>query len=183
MNITIRNNQLKKLAEAVEKAGRSLPQELATACNKTAKGMQTPISKEIRKVLAVKAGDVKKVVRQSRTASKNDIESAVAVDRTQRLPLRDFGARQTKAGVTYRISKQTGRKTAKGAFIVNKLGRHVFKRKTKSRLPITKLFGASPWAVFIKNNMDKPVSDEAEQRLEKEINRRIQYNVFKASEL
>lgn len=196
MQITIKNDQLDKLIAATQKARRSLPKELAAACNKTARGMKTPISQEIRKELAVKAAVVKAVIDQTRTAKPIGIlnkktEAAVAVKSSKRIPLRDFGARQIKAGVTYRISKSGGRKRIQGAFMVAKLGNHVFTRAKDVRrnppkynaLPISKKFGASPWGVFVKNKMDVPASKEAEQRLAKEIDRRIQYNVFKASEL
>lgn len=183
MQVYFKDNSLNKLADAVRKSGRDFSREFATACNKTARGMRTPINKEIRKELATKAGAVKKTIGISRKATKQTLAAGVEVKRTERIPLRDFGARQTRKGVSYRISKSEGRKKIPEGFIVQKIGGHVFRRKTKQRLPIQKLFGASPYGVFVKQKMEVPISAEAEERLAKEIDRRIQYNIFKANQL
>jgi hypothetical protein len=62
------------------------------------------------------------------------------------IPLKDFKPVQTPVGVSH---KAWGKKQmAEGAFIVNSIGRHVFKRRTGKRLPIDKLHGPIPLKVF-----------------------------------
>lgn len=183
LQFDFKNDSLNKLAEAVGKSGRSLTREFATAVNKTSKGLKTPASKEIRTELAAPAKAVNKSLSQTRKATSSSLMAVFTVAKSNRIPLRDFGARQTKKGVSYRISKSTGRRTADSAFQVNKLGNHVFKRVGKQRLPIRKLKGPSPHGVFVAKEMDKPVTADAEVRLQKEIERRIQYNIFKANQL
>ena len=184
MQATFKNDSLNRLADAVGKAGRSLSREFATACNATARGMKTPIGKEIRTELAAPAKVVKGTIGTRRKATASSLTASVAVSKTKRIPLRDFGARQTKAGVSYRMLKSDGRKTLQSAFQVPKLGNHVFTRKQGAgRLPIKKRHGLSPHGVFVSRDMDKPMVAEAEVRLKKEIERRIQYNIFKANQL
>lgn len=187
MEVIIKNDGFRKLAEAAEQAKRNLPNELMIAVNSTAREMKTPISRQIREVLAAPAAVVKKVINQSRKASRDRLIAGVQVDHTKRIPLRDFGARQNKRGVSYRITKGGGRKTIASAFQGPKPGvikvswkGHVFKRVGKARLPIRKLKGPSPWGVFIKHNMAAKAAEEAERRLEKNIERRVETNVFKA---
>lgn len=184
MQATFRNDSLNRLADAVGRSGRSLSREFATACNATARGMRTPIGKEIRTELAAPAKVVKETIGVRRKASPASLTSSVAVSKTKRIPLRDFGARQTKAGVSYRMLKSDGRKTLPSAFVVPNLGNHVFTRKQGAgRLPIKKRHGLSPHGVFVSREMDEPMLQEASTRLKKEIERRIQYNIFKANQL
>ena len=67
----------------------------------------------------------------------------------KRIPLFDFGARQTKRGVSYNLG---GRKTLAGAFIATMPTGHegVFMRKGANRLPIQERFGPSLGHVFAK---------------------------------
>lgn len=83
--------------------------------------------------------------------------------RTKRIPLIDFAARQTAAGVTYRNPGGGGRGMIPSAFIARTVvqtkgaligtgGHHegVFKRSGKKRLPIKERYGPSIGQVFSK---------------------------------
>lgn len=64
----------------------------------------------------------------------------------QRIPLMRFGAKQTAAGVSYKISRAGGRQRIREAFLATMPAsehRGVFRRAGPSRLPIIKLFGPS----------------------------------------
>lgn len=52
--------------------------------------------------------------------------------------LKELKPKQTPSGVTYTVAGQT--QTRRSAFIVKKLGGHVFKRVSRSRLPIAKQY-------------------------------------------
>lgn len=177
--------ELEKLASAV---GRKLEQEVAVAINKTAKKTRTNISKEVRTELAAPAKAVNKTLNQIKKATKSDPSAVVQLQKTRRIPLRDFGARQTRAGVSYKISKSRGRNTVSGAFQGPKPGvmkaswrGNVFKRIGKKRLPIMKLMGPSPWGVFADKKMDKPTVKAIQKELRKQIEERIRFNKLKAS--
>lgn len=184
----LKNDSLAELAKSVRAAGRKLPQETAAALNKVAGQTRTLMSRQVRTELAAPAKVVNKVLRKSRRATKAQLRAAVALDKTRRIPLRDFGSRQTKAGVSYKISKRGKRGLAKGAFQGPKPGvmkaswrGNVFRRVGKARLPIVKLKGPSPWGVFVKNSMAYPVVAEVGPLLKKELERRIRFNTLKAS--
>jgi hypothetical protein len=190
ISISIDAGKLKELRQAVDRSGKKFKVELAAAMNATAKKAKGQISKRIRTELAVKASDVNKLINQRRKASASVLVASVGLSKTARLPLRDFGARQTKAGVSYMISRTKGRQTIQGAFqgprpgVMNVRWRgNVFKRVGKQRLPIVKLMGPSPWGVFVKGNMTPKQRKDIEDELSKQMDRRIKLNILRAEGL
>jgi hypothetical protein len=190
ISINIDTKQLKKLRAAVDRSGKKFKPEMAAAMNATAKKARGQINKRVRTELAVKAGDLNKLIKNNRKASSTNLIATVSLTKTARLPLRVFGARQVAAGVTYKISPKKGRKLAKGAFqgprpgVMNVQWKgNVFARIGKSRLPITKLMGASPWGVFVKNDMTPEQITDIEAELSKQIERRIKLNILRAEGL
>lgn len=116
------------------------------ALNKAAGNMRTEASKTVRQRRNLKAAVIKqamRIYRATRTAL-----SAELVATGRPIPLRDYGAKQGRAGVTVRIEPRKGRRPLvrhKGnkAFAVGKFGDHIYARETERRLPIKKLFGPS----------------------------------------
>lgn len=97
-----------------EKSNRA-PTIVSRALNKTATWVRTRVVRAVAAEIALK----QKIVRESVTVSKASykrLEANVNV-KGKRVPVIDFGARQTKKGVGYRVSKKEGRKTVPGAFI------------------------------------------------------------------
>ena len=188
--IEIDEGKLKELRASVDKAGKSFPREFAAALNATAKKGRSQINQKIRTELVAKAGDVGKLIKVNRKATSSQLVAGVMLEKTARLPLRAFSARQTQAGVTYRISKSGGRKLARGAFQGPRPGvmkaswrGNVFKRVGKSRLPIVKLMGASPWGVFTKKRMTPGQVADIKAELAKQMDRRIKLNILRANGL
>jgi hypothetical protein len=188
--IQIAAPQLARLIRAVGEARKSLPREISAAINATAKKTRLDIGRKIRAEIAVKKESVEnliKVVRQSSplrlSAQVRLIKGKNADEEGWRIPLRDFGARQTKSGTSYKINKKGGRATVRSAFMVPSMGNHVFKRTTEKRLPIVKLMGPSPWGVFIKKKLTPVQQKEIEAELAKQIERRINLNVLRANKL
>jgi hypothetical protein len=60
---------------------------------------------------------------------------------------------------------------------------NVFKRVGKSRLPIVKLMGASPWGVFTKQKMTPEQERDIKAELVKQMDRRIKLNILRAEGL
>lgn len=179
LTIDLDQRQIAKLSEALDGNAKRLPREIKTAINATSRKTKTQISKDIRKELAAKAAAVNATLSISRKATDSSLGAAVRLKQTARIPLRDFGARQTKQGVSYKTSKKGGRKTVTGGFIIDSIGKHAFKRQGKSRLPIQKLKGPSPWGVFVKQNMRPETVREANAELRKQIDRRIRFITLK----
>ncbi len=188
MRITIDPTQIARMKKAIEDTGRSLRKELAVACNATASKGKSIIAKQISKELATPQKNIRATISQSRKAKDTDISATLEVRKDRRISLKEFGARQTKAGVSYKISKSRGRKSIPGAFQGPRPGRinvktkgNVFKRVGKARLPIVKLYGPSSWGVFVVGKKQGPSVDEIEAELKKQIDRRIRFIGLKAS--
>lgn len=171
---------------SIENTGKQLRKELAIAVNATAAKSKSIIAKQIGKELAVAQKDIKTTISQSRRAGELDISATVEVKKEKRLGLNKFGARQTKKGVSYKVSKSKGRSFIQGAFQGPKPGLmkaswkgNVFKRVGKSRKPIVKLKGPSTWGVFVVGKKIGPSTAETEQELKKQVDRRIRFLLLK----
>ena len=113
-------------------------------------------------------------------ATPSNLSATIRVKKKTRPSLKEFKAKQVKKGVSYRISKSGKRKTINGAFINQKMGGHVFKRKTKARFPLSKMHGVSVWGVYEVNDLLKHFTQpQVEAELSKQIKRRLDFNIFK----
>ena len=192
LSVTARGE--KRLAKLLQGNSKRLRREMAIAVNATSKKTVALWAEKSSKELATAQKNIKGTIRVRKKASAGESKSPTAVvtqKKTGRIPLRDFGARQTKKGVSYRISPGKGKKPViAGAFQGPKPGvmkaswrGRVFKRVGKERLPIVQLMGPSPWGVFIKKKMTPAQMKEIETELAKQIERRINLNVLRANKL
>jgi hypothetical protein len=115
---------------------------LVRAFNRTIEQARTDMSREIRKEFNITAAKVNAALRIER-ATFHDLRGPqatllVPAQRGRSLNLINFGARQTRRGVSVQVKKGSGRKVIPGAFIAND-GKTVFKRVGKARLPIKAL--------------------------------------------
>jgi hypothetical protein len=173
MQITFNPRKVKAMIDAIKDTSFKLKKEFAIVLNKTAKAGERIIAKEVSKELNTSIKAIADTIHQRGTATIESLSSSVNVAKTNRIPLKRFGARQTRAGTSYKISKTRGRKVAKSAFIA--IGGHVFRRRGKSRLPIFKLYGPSPWGVAVVGNKIEPSKDQITRELTKQMNRRVDY--------
>lgn len=168
-------------AEEIEQALKDIPggfeKAFARASLRVAKQGVTLISADITGRVNIKKKDLKKVLRSKK---RGNASAMTELDKSGRFPLKYFGAKQAKKGVTYKIDKGGKRTLALSAFgpEIARLGHHVFKRATpvevpkkyKGRnkdkgkrtdnLPIIPLFGVSPWGTFVKNKMIEPTKEK-----------------------
>jgi Prophage minor tail protein Z (GPZ) len=175
--ISIDTKQLQRLEQSLKDKAHRLPRHLATAVNATARKVRSSIAKEIGKELAVKQKVIKDVIKEKSKATKDRPTAKIHINKTNKIPLRDFGAKKLKSkrkpGVTYRISKTAGRRSVyRDAFMI-RAGGHVFRRVGKSRYPLAILHGPSPWGVYVKRNLDVPIKRIATDELKKQIDRQI----------
>ena len=185
--ISIDADQIQRLRNMLKGSKPKVAQQLSIAINETQKKITVKASRAITEELAVKASVVKQKIKGKR-ATKGDLLAKVTVKASNRLSLREFGAKQNKRGVTYKISKTKGRKLIAGAFQGPKPGvvkiswrGNVFKREGKPRLPIVKRSGPSPWGVYVKSGKDPSIRKEARQILREQIERRIKFIQLKQS--
>lgn len=155
-------NMLSGIKGGLEKA-------IARASRRVAKQGVTFISSDIRDKVSIKKKELDKRVLHAKQKGKTG--QTVTLEYTPRFPLKYFGAKQTKKGVTYKIPKSGKKSLARGAFgpEIPRLGRHVFRRVGANRLPIQPLFGVSPWGTFMVNKMLEPTK----QKLQKQFALRV----------
>lgn len=181
ITISIDQSQVDRLKAALGEKAKRLGAEVAIAINATAKKVSREIAKEIKTELATSVKVIAAAISQTRKASKAQLGATVTLAKTKRISLKEFGARQTKLGVSYRVSKTQGRKSIRSAFISSKLHGHVFTRVGKSRLPIDKKHGPSPWGVFVGMKLTPRVIAMAEVELKKQIERRIRFRTLQTT--
>lgn len=184
IGFTAEERGAKELAKVLGGSRKKIKRQLIIAVNATSRKTKGTIAKQIATELATAQKNIKKTSTIRKKAGKADrIPTAIITQKqTSRIPLRDFRARQTKAGVTYKVSKKKGRKVAPGAFQgptpkrmkASWRGR-VFKRVGQSRLPIVQLMGPSPWGVFQKQKLKRPTVKVSRIELANQIRKRIRY--------
>lgn len=127
---------------AFEELGPAVDRAAARALNKTAVAVRKKTIPEIRKERMIKAGLIRQALAIYRANARALVATIHATGKP--IPIRHFGANQTKRGVTVRIRQGTKRQVLKrhgnAAFINagSKLGPNVFVRSGKSRLPVEK---------------------------------------------
>jgi hypothetical protein len=193
--IEIDARQLAQLTKATANARKSLPKEISAAINATARRTNLGVQRQITKKTTIKAAVAKSKIKLVKQSSPSTLSAQVTLRPSSRMSLKEFGARQTKAGVSYKISKGGKRATAQSAFIQPAMGSHVFKRigakvkmgtgsyAGKMRQRVKRLEGPSPWGVFVKNKMSPAQVKDIEAELKKQIERRINLNVLRANGL
>ncbi len=179
MRVSVKTGSLASLKQAIEGTSRTLKKELRVAVNATAKKSKSIINKEIRSELPASAKSINSLINVTRLASGDIISATVRVDKSKRLVINAFNNRQTKAGVTAKISKTRPRTLIRGAFKVNRWGGQVVVRKGKERGPLRTPKGPSPWGVLTKGKKLEPAKDQTQAELKKQIERRIKFITLK----
>ena len=170
----------KHLENIAEMTNSRLNREVSLVINDTAKKHKTAIAKRISQEVAVSQKVVRTIV-DIKKSNASALFAVITVYKTKRPSLKEFGARQIKTGVTYRISKRGKRQKIKGAFgpQIDRLGRHVFVRTGPKRFPIKKIMGVSPWAVYVKTNSLAWSETQILDDLELAIHKRVRALVLK----
>lgn len=179
VSIEVDKRKLREVERLLSGIKRGLPKAMAGAVNDTAKKTKTDISTEIRRKVAIKKRDIDPHIRRTR-ATVGKPSAKITLSESTRLPLKYFGARQTKKGVTYKIDKAGGRKLIPGAFISQKMGGHVFVRVGAKRFPLRKPMGLSPWGTFVKLGMEDRISAVSLHILHTNLDRRVRFLLLKA---
>lgn len=187
LTATIERKQIRELQEELGAYGKKLKKQLEIATNASARATKRDVAGQIYKTLAVTKTRIGKKIALERASAKGlggrRLASAkVTIKHEKRLRLADFKPRQTRKGVSYRLNRRDGLKRVEGAFMgptpKEKLARWdngVRKRVGGPRSAHTELYGVSPWGVFVKRRLKKPVQEMARERLRREVERRIRF--------
>lgn len=163
---------------------------VAGAINDVLLTSRTNLARGVRDKVVVKYGRVLRQIKLNRATPEN-IAASIRIDDKDRPGLKSFGARQTRSGVTYRISKTGGRKKIASAFEAR--GRpprgsvgisaagiddssraiRIFRRAGKKRLPLLDLKGPSVNRVIKKNDIDADVANQMRTKLPGRIDARM----------
>lgn len=188
--VEINKKQLERLATATAKARKNMKKELAAAINAVSKKTKLQMGRDIRSTINLKKDESEKPLSIRASATEGNLSAVVQLKKTPRLGLRHFGAKQDKRGVSYKISKQGGKSRVDGAFSGPKPGvvkmswkGNAFKRVGKNRLPIVQIKGVSAYGAYVKNKLSAPQLVIVQEELVKQIERRINLNVLRASGL
>jgi hypothetical protein len=175
LKVEANNRALKRLAKVIEGSSFQIKKETAKAINETVRKATRLMSQEVTQELAIPQKTVKEKIKGKDRAKPRKLNAKVTLQHSERIPLRDFKAKQTKKGVAYKISKRSGRKRIEGAFMVASMGNNVFARATNNPFPLYKLQGASPWGAFVKQKSGRKVRREVRKELTKQIDRRVRF--------
>ena len=140
IEIKIDRRQTRRLEALFREFPRKAVRVLLTAINATLRTLRSRIVKRMSKVGGIK----QKVLSDRMTirrAGKRRLWARIQM-KVGRIPIRDLGARQIKKGLSFRgVGGQ--RQRIPGAFLVETIARHAFKRRGEARKPIVKLYGVS----------------------------------------
>lgn len=177
VTVEVNQRQLRELQKTLGGFSRKMPLIVSRSLNRTIKKAKTDTSREIRKEVRLKVGDIKKQIKiKKATRSCWLAKMSLA---TRRIPLIKFAARQLKKGVSYAIKRTGGRRRIRMGFrqvMPGRGHRGVFrrKRKTTRRLPIVELFGPSVGGVFQGGIMNRIIGSS---KISRKIKKLIQKNL------
>lgn len=148
--------------------------------NKVAGNVRTSASTAIRQRRALSAKVVREAMAIRKATNQNLVSSLVVTGRP--IPLKEYGANQTKRGVTVKVSP--GKRTlvshaGNRAFIIDKIGGHVFARQGKSRLPVKKLFGPSLPSTFVQEQVRRAWTATANDAMPKRLAEEMRFELSK----
>lgn len=163
------------------------PHELAkagsSAINRAMKSARTHGGRAVRETVAVKAREAKKKIAPHR-ATPAKLHARLEFD-TSPIPLKEYGAKELKRGVSFRTHKKHGRKKVRDYFISKKMGGHVFRREKKGddlvpRLPVHMVYGPPIGSAF---DRAEPVMEaQAKKVMDQRMQHEIEWRVKKANQ-
>lgn len=173
LNLSIRTKGFKEALAALGAVADNLPQEVYISLDKAGRKVQ----REVVDIIYRELNTTKKVIKKQTRVVKNRtlLTARVLIYESARIPLRDFKAKQNKKGVTAKISRRKPKKLYRPGFIIQKFGKHAFTRPNNGR-KISKLKGASPWGVLIKNpDKINEIVFASDQLIRAELLERVRY--------
>lgn len=184
IRVAIDLKEVRRYADDVRK--NRVPRAAGAALMKTARAVRKEADQQIRQRWALPSSAVKGT---ALTVERGNNRLTVAVVASGKpIALREYQARSTKKGATFRVVKSGGRKRyvrqGRIGFILNRFGGHVFVRteddpKGKEKGRIKKVFGPSITHYFVTNvireRMDAVGRDVWPKRFAEELN--YQFNV------
>lgn len=146
IQIDVRSNIREVQAEIVALADRVKNKATARALNRALDSAATLANRKVREIYNVRAAAVSRTLSKQRAHPGQIYLRATLTVRGRRMNLYDFGARQTRAGVSVKVKVGGPRKVIPGTFIATNSHtgfRGVFVRVGRERYPIRNLRSVS----------------------------------------
>ena len=143
LNVGLDPAALSRLRRELHDGPAKVRRIVVRAVNKIARKARTKIIRAVTGELNLTQAEVRNRNIRMRLANYETTAATITVT-GRRIPLRRFGARQTRRGVSYAI-RRGKRQVAAGSFLATMPSGHagVMRRKTTARLPIAELYGPS----------------------------------------
>ena len=171
--------------DAVKKALGNLShryaREIKTAINETAKQVRIQASRALKTELKVPSRILKRTTYTKSKASADNLRAIIGLFEGYPIPLKYFGAKQTKKGVTYKINPKLKRRSILGDAFIIRNGGNVYRRVGPERKPLQLIYGPKPGDAYEKLGIAAMAVAVATEELPKQINRRIRFLNLKAS--
>lgn len=157
---------------------KNAPVVLSRSINRVLTPLRATAAREIARDMRVRVGTARKAMTVQRATPARLVGALAASGR--RIPLIEFGGRQTAKGVSYDLGR--GRNTAPGTFIATMPSGHrgVFGRRGKRRLPIVERFGPSIPRVFVQDKIARALRAVLATRWPREVTQQLRFLVSRS---
>jgi len=179
MEVKVNSNFKKALRDIGNVPRKYVQKTMVTALNKAGAGVVTQAKRELKDATGLKAGVVAKKIKKDK-ARRGDEEYSIFI-KSRYLNVIEFGARQTKRGVSAKVWGK--RKIYRGAFIGG--GRNsgkqlVFKQAEDNPKRAVALHGASLPREFHRQDMEKIFKKKIKTRFPILFKRAVEFHMLKA---
>ena len=179
MEVKVNSNFKKALRDIGNVPRKYVQKAMVTALNKVGAEVVTQAKRELKEATGLKAGVVGKKIKKDK-ARKGDETYSIHI-KSRYLNVIEFGARQTKRGVSAKVWGK--RKVYRGAFIGS--GRNsgkqlVFKKRKNAPKRIEALHGASLPREFERQDMAKIFNKKIKTRFPILFKRAVEFQILKA---
>jgi len=179
MEVKVNSNFKKALRDIGNVPRKYVQKAMVTALNKVGAEVVTQAKRELKDATGLKAGVVGKKIKKDK-ARKGDETYSIHI-KSRCLNVIEFGARQTKKGVSAKVWGK--RKIYRGAFIGS--GRNsgkqlVFKKSKRNPKRIEALHGASLPREFHRQDMEKIFKKKIKTRFPILFKRAVEFHMMKA---
>jgi hypothetical protein len=175
IKVTFDDRSFKEASHILRAVPRAVPRVFSRAINRTVDMAATDLKRRVGEQITARKGEIAKGISKKK-ATYADLTGSIGAKSFRPGLIAFPGTRQTRHGVSYRISRTVGRKRIEHGFIATMPSGHrgVFVRGGPSRLPIREARGPSIWTIITDTaGLLKACIDAAGNRLGKLINDQI----------
>ena len=194
--MTLQVKGLKELEDGYRKAAAAMANAEARAVKRAGVTLAANQARAIGQIVNLRSAVIKAKIVAIRTPTAGEPRIVFEV-RGQGIALREFGARQTRRGVSVLVLRGGGRKIVKGAFMARGYGGNlqVFQRTGQAkrlmkagryagtgirREPIEKLYGPDVYSQYVKDAIQQVGANTWRDRLPIELDRESEFALRRA---